>query len=55
MGVFDRFHSDVKGEESEVYSENGGVEQQGIVSENSDDLQRRLGNRQIQLLAIGMS
>lgn len=29
--------------------------QEAIITENKDDLQRRLGNRQIQLLAIGGS
>ncbi len=29
--------------------------QQGHISDNSDDLQRHLGNRQIQLIAIGGS
>lgn len=29
--------------------------QQGLVSDNADQLQRRLGNRQIQLIAIGGS
>lgn len=52
MGVFDNFgdkHGDV-----EVYTD-GDDYNHGIVSENKDDLQRRLGNRQIQLLAIGGS
>ncbi|KAF2472783.1 general amino acid permease-like protein AGP2 [Lindgomyces ingoldianus] len=29
--------------------------QQGVISDNADDLQRKLGNRQIQLIAIGGS
>ncbi|EME49219.1 hypothetical protein DOTSEDRAFT_68095 [Dothistroma septosporum NZE10] len=54
MGVFDNFNEKSTGG-VEVYSDNGMDMQQGIVSENKDDLQRRLGNRQIQLLAIGGS
>jgi amino acid transporter len=34
---------------------NGDDIQQGTVTDNSDDLQRHLGNRQIQLIAIGGS
>lgn len=54
MDVFDKFNEKPTGG-VEVYSDNGMDMQQGIVSENKDDLQRRLGNRQIQLLAIGGS
>lgn len=49
MGVFDKFvrEKDVDVEDVDI--------SHGIISENKDDLQRRLGNRQIQLLAIGGS
>lgn len=60
MGVFDRF-SEKKGEDPDVhvYPEAQDYPEQdfgeGVVSDNKDDLHRRLGNRQIQLLAIGGS
>ena len=38
----------------ETYNNNDDV-QHGTVTDNSDDLQRHLGNRQIQLIAIGGS
>lgn len=38
-----------------VQEPNGLEVQQGEVSDNVDNLQRRLGNRQIQLIAIGGS
>ena len=48
----DEFHEkDGKGR----YAEDDFDLQHGLVSDNKDDLQRRLGNRQIQLLAIGGS
>ncbi len=57
MGVFDNFKF---GDEKEVnvVAEDGDYSPnvdfgEGEVAENCDDLQRRLGNRQIQLLAIG--
>jgi yeast amino acid transporter len=57
MGVFDNFsfsNAENKKEGEIVVVDDGNVDiQQGFVSENKDDLQRRLGNRQIQLLAIG--
>ena len=54
MGVFDRF-SEKKGDaEVEVYPETQDFGE-GLISDNKDDLHRRLGNRQIQLLAIGGS
>ncbi|CAK4030571.1 probable amino acid transporters [Lecanosticta acicola] len=54
MGVFDNFRPNEKTADIEVYTDNADVAH-GVVSENKDDLQRRLGNRQIQLLAIGGS
>ena len=55
MGVFDSFHFGEKGEkDSDVVVQDVDFSE-GFVSENNDDLQRRLGNRQIQLLAIGGS
>ena len=55
MGVFDRFTSEKKDHgDVEVVTENIDF-QEGFVAENKDELQRRLGNRQIQLLAIGGS
>ena len=51
MGVFDNSE---KSGDVEVYSDGADITQ-GVISENKDDLQRRLGNRQIQLLAIGGS
>ena len=53
MGVFDRF-SEKEGAEVEVYPETQDFGE-GLISDNKDDLHRRLGNRQIQLLAIGGS
>ncbi|KAF2173234.1 hypothetical protein M409DRAFT_62803 [Zasmidium cellare ATCC 36951] len=55
MGVFDKFVGTEKETEVQVYNDNTYEVQEGIVSENKDDLQRRLGNREIQLLAIGGS
>jgi amino acid permease len=53
MGVFDNFNfGDDKEKEAQVVSHNVDFGE-GEVAENRDDLQRRLGNRQIQLLAIG--
>lgn len=54
MGVFDKFSRE-KDVDVEVNSDNAVDISHGIISENKDDLQRRLGNRQIQLLAIGGS
>lgn len=57
MGVFDKFTNEkATGEVYEGDSDASPVDiQNGVISENKDDLQRRLGNRQIQLLAIGGS
>lgn len=55
MGVFDKFVGTEKETEVQAYNDNTYEVQEGIVSENKDDLQRRLGNREIQLLAIGGS
>lgn len=57
MGVFDKLTGTTSEKETgvEVYTENSHEIQQGVISENKDDLQRRLGNREIQLLAIGGS
>ena len=61
MGVFDKFNfSEEKSPqgdaaEEEVAAANEVDVDRGFVTENSDQLQRRLGNRQIQLLAIGGS
>jgi hypothetical protein len=61
MGVFDGFsfggekaekHTDVAITQNVDFSQDVDFSE-GFVSENKDDLQRRLGNRQIQLLAIG--
>lgn len=54
MGVFDKFSRE-KDVDVEVNSAHAIDVSHGIISENKDDLQRRLGNRQIQLLAIGGS
>lgn len=54
MGVFDKFVRE-KDVDVEVNSDNAVDISHGVISENKDDLQRRLGNRQIQLLAIGGS
>ena len=54
MGVFDRFSEKKDDGEVEVVAENVDFGE-GFVAENKDELQRRLGNRQIQLLAIGGS
>lgn len=55
MGVFDNFSfGGEKGEKQADVAVTQDVDfSEGFVSENKDDLQRRLGNRQIQLLAIG--
>lgn len=55
MGVFDKFVGTEKETEVQAYNDHTYEVQEGIVSENKDDLQRRLGNREIQLLAIGGS
>lgn len=55
MGVFDKFNGEKTPGAVEVYSDGADDIQNGVVSENKDDLQRRLGNREIQLLAIGGS
>ena len=57
MGVFDRFTSEKKGGEIDVQPEVYETQDfgEGVVSDNADNLHRRLGNRQIQLLAIGGS
>ena len=63
------FSGDGKNEKAQILEEKGaGVEQvdivrpanrvsidlqEGFVQENNDSLQRRLGNRQIQLIAVG--
>lgn len=47
--------SDKHGDVVEKYDTNTGVATDGFTAENADDLQRRLGNRQIQLMAIGGS
>ncbi|KAK5169383.1 uncharacterized protein LTR77_005358 [Saxophila tyrrhenica] len=57
MGVFDNgfsFNSNSEKKADDEHVVVDGVDfEEGFVSENKDDLQRRLGNRQIQLLAIG--
>lgn len=54
MGAFDSFtFGDSKEKEVQVDVSNNVDFGEGEVAENRDDLQRRLGNRQIQLLAIG--
>ena len=64
MGVFDKFDwrneksdetKNADGEAVEVMPANMIDTERGFVSENNDQLQRRLGNRQIQLIAIGGS
>ena len=56
MGVFDKFNFGEKGEKEHDVVVSQDVDfSEGFVSDNKDDLQRRLGNRQIQLLAIGGS
>lgn len=55
MGVFDNFSfgGEKREKDTEVAVTQDVDFSEGFVSENKDDLQRRLGNRQIQLLAIG--
>lgn len=53
MGIFGKSDSE-KATEAQVYDQNVDFSE-GVVSENRDDLQRRLGQRCIQLLAIGGS
>jgi amino acid transporter len=55
MGVFDKFTSEKPTGTVDIDSDNNADLQDGVIAENKDDLQRRLGNRQIQLLAIGGS
>lgn len=64
MGVLDKFTFTQESKDEKTGADNGDVEvidanhadfDRGFVTENNDQLQRRLGNRQIQLLAIGGS
>lgn len=50
-GTFDEHD----GTQLPAYDGEGPDIQQGVIAENADHLQRRLGNRQIQLIAIGGS
>lgn len=57
MGFFDKSEKGATESEFDVppYAAHGADVDQGVVVENTDHLQRRLGNRQIQLIAIGGS
>lgn len=54
MGVFSRDNNE-KIAESPSATGNGNDLDEGLVSDNADQLQRHLANRQIQLIAIGGS
>lgn len=54
MGVFSRENNE-KIAESPPIVDNGNEIDEGLVSDNADQLQRHLANRQIQLIAIGGS